>query len=67
VRFEKIVYEQLVNTRQLRRERVLSHPKKWYSEARTPAMKLAAIKLFDEGLTGRLYRMVEPIVARFVY
>jgi hypothetical protein len=39
VRLEKIVYEQLVNTRALKRERLLSRPSKWYSEPRTPVMR----------------------------
>lgn len=46
VRLEKLVYEQLVNIKALRRERVIGSPRKWYSEPRTPAMTLSAVKLF---------------------
>ncbi|CAK62649.1 unnamed protein product (macronuclear) [Paramecium tetraurelia] len=67
VRLEKLVYEQLVNIRALKRERIIGSPRKWYSEPRTPAMTLQAVKLFTQGWTGLIYKFVEPLFARFLY
>ncbi|CAK67090.1 unnamed protein product (macronuclear) [Paramecium tetraurelia] len=67
VRLEKLVYEQLVNIRALNRQRIIGSPRKWYSEPRTPAMTLSAMKLFTQGWTGLIYKMVEPLFARFLY
>ncbi|CAK64456.1 unnamed protein product (macronuclear) [Paramecium tetraurelia] len=67
VRLEKLVYEQLVNIRALKRERIIGSPRKWYSEPRTPAMTLQAVKLFTSGWTGLIYKFVEPLFARFLY
>ncbi|CAD8124157.1 unnamed protein product [Paramecium sonneborni] len=67
VRLEKLIYEQLVNIRALKRERIIGSPRKWYSEPRTPAMTLSAVKLFTQGWTGFLYKFVEPLFARFFY
>ncbi|CAD8118402.1 unnamed protein product [Paramecium sonneborni] len=67
VRLEKLIYEQLVNIRALKRERIIGSPRKWYSEPRTPAMTLSAVKLFTQGLSGQIYKLVEPLFARFFY
>jgi hypothetical protein len=42
VRLEKIAYEQLVNTKMFKRERVIGSPSKWYNESRYPATKVAS-------------------------
>ncbi len=67
VRLEKILYEQLVNTKQFKRERLIGRPSKWYTEARTPVIRQTAVRLCTEGFTGSLFRLVEPIIARFTY
>ncbi|CAD8125101.1 unnamed protein product [Paramecium sonneborni] len=67
VRLEKLLYEQLLNIRALNRQRIIGSPRKWYSEPRTPALTLSAMKLFTQGVTGQIYKMVEPLFARFFY
>lgn len=67
VRLEKVLYEQLVNTRTFKRERIISAPSKWYSEPRVPSLTLAAMRLYTQGITGQLFKLVEPFFARFVY
>ncbi len=67
VRLEKIVYEKLVNTQTLKRARVLGAPQKWYNESRDDAYSVSAHKLFREGLTARIYRLLEPAIARLTY
>lgn len=47
VRIEKVLYEQLVNIKQLNRGRTMAAPSKWYTENRHDAMKVAAHKVFN--------------------
>lgn len=64
VRLEKVLYEQLVNTNALKRARKLTVPSKWYTENRNDAYKVAAHKVFNEGITSIVLRTLEPILSR---
>jgi hypothetical protein len=59
VRFEKLIWEQLVNTRALGRERVISTPRKWFNSFRHEENKVAAHYWYTTGLTGVFFKAFE--------
>ena len=67
VRFEKLMYERLVNTEMLKRKRVIDTPKKWFWQQRNDEMRAQAHKVFNQGITGALFKAVEPIAAWIFY
>jgi len=67
MRIEKALYEQFVNIRQLNRARVIGTSSKWYNENRHDAYKVAAHKFCNEGLTSKVYRWLEPLLAKMTF
>lgn len=67
VRLEKIIYEQIFNNKLLNRQRVLGSPSKWFNENRHDFIKIKSYELLQTGWTGRIYRMLEPIIAKMSY
>lgn len=63
VRFEKLLWESLVNTKALGRERVISTPKKWFTANRHREVKVAAHYYYTEGLRSKLFRSVEGVMS----
>jgi hypothetical protein len=51
----------------LGRCRVIATPSKHFNENRNDAFKVAANKVFNQGVTGIVLRAVEPILAKFTY
>jgi len=67
MRFEKLLYEKVVNTRMLNRQRVMGNPKKWFNENRTEAHRIVAHKFFNQGITGAIFRPLEGIMSWLFY
>jgi len=67
VRFEKLAYEQLVNSAMLNRTRKMSAPSKFFPQSRWKDMQVDAVNLCSSGITGAIYRLLEPLIARFTY
>lgn len=67
VRLEKQIWETLLNTPVLGRARQLGRPSKWYTENRNDAYKVAAHKVFNQGLSAKFFRFLEPFLARFTW
>lgn len=67
VRLEKHLWEVFLNSSMLGRARVLGAPSKWYTENRNDAFKVAAHKVFNQGITSKVFRVLEPFLARFTY
>lgn len=67
VRLEKILYEQILNNKVLGRARKMTSPTKWFYESRQSVMSIAAHKLFQQGITGKLFKLVEPAFAWLFY
>lgn len=67
VRFEKLAYEQLVNSAMVNRSRKMAAPSKFFSQSRWKDMQVDAVNLCNTGLTGAIYRLLEPLIARFTY
>ena len=67
MRFEKLLYERMVNSKMLKRARTLDRPRKFHYENYTGHAKVQAHKLFGTGITGAIFRTVEPIVAWVFY
>ena len=67
VRFENLIYEQLLNIKLLGRARVFTSPHKWYNEPRHEAMKVAAHRVFVKSIFSSVFRMLEPIIAKGTY
>jgi len=67
VRLEKLLYERILNIRALKRERIIGAPQKWYAESRSDSLKVAANKLFNEGITATILRWLEPFLAKYTY
>lgn len=63
VRFEKLLWESLVNTKALGRERVIGAPKKWFTANRHREVKVAAHYYYTEGLRSKLFRSVENVMS----
>lgn len=59
VRFEKLIWEQLVNTKMFGRERVIGTPKKWFTANRHREVKVAAHYYFTGGLRASAFKAVE--------
>jgi len=51
----------------LKRARVISAPSKWFIENRHEAFKVAAYKAYHTGITGAIFRLFEPILAKFTW
>jgi hypothetical protein len=51
----------------LGRQRELGAPTKWYGEKRNEAFKVASYKLLNQGITGIIFKAVEPILAKFTW
>lgn len=67
VRLEKVITEQIFNNKAFRRARVLSTPSKWYTESRNDVYNVASHKLFNEGLTSIIFRVIEPAISYLTY
>lgn len=67
VRFEKLAYEQLVNSAVLNRSRKMTAPAKFFQQNRYKDAQIDAVQLCNTGLTGAVYRLLEPLIARFTY
>lgn len=67
VRLEKILYEQILNTKFLKRERVLASPSKWYNESRHEFTKIQSHNFLVKGWGSKIYRFLEPFTARLTY
>eukprot|EP01015_Nassula_variabilis_P027161 TRINITY_DN551_c0_g1_i5.p1 TRINITY_DN551_c0_g1~~TRINITY_DN551_c0_g1_i5.p1 ORF type:complete len:324 (+),score=83.20 TRINITY_DN551_c0_g1_i5:157-1128(+) len=67
VRFEKIAWEKFINSKALKRERVIGSPQKWHREDKFDNMLVASYKMFEYGISGKVLRMVEPLFAYFGY
>jgi len=48
----------------LKRARPIVAPSKWYTENRSTQYKVAANKMFNEGITGAILRKLEPLLAK---
>lgn len=59
VRFEKLIYESIFNTRALGRQRVIGAPRKWFTANKDTESKIAAHYYFTSGLVGALYKSIE--------
>lgn len=66
-RLEKILYEQLFNSKLLNRQRVLGSPSKWFNENRHDFVKIKSHEFLQTGLSGRIYKMLEPVIAKMSY
>lgn len=63
VRFEKLIYERILNNKAVGRERVISSPKKWFTANRHREVKVAAHYYFTGGLRAAMFRAVEPVMS----
>jgi hypothetical protein len=63
VRFEKLLWESLVNTKMFGRERVIAKPAKWFNASRNKENKVAAHYYFTQGLRATLFKSVENVLA----
>lgn len=63
VRFEKLIYEKILNSKALGRERVISSPKKWFTANRHREVKVAAHYYFTGGLRAAIFRTIEPVMS----
>ena len=67
VRFENLIYEQLVNIKLLGRSRVLTTPHKWYNEPRYDSILAATHRVLNKGILAPIYRLLEPLLAKATY
>ena len=67
VRFEKLAYEQLVNSAMANRARKMTAPAKFFQQNRWKDCQIDSVTLCNTGLTGMVYRLLEPLIARFTY
>lgn len=67
MRFEKLLYEKVVNTQMLKRQRVITSPKKWFNTQRNEAHRIVAHKVFNQGITGAIHRAIEPLLSWAFY
>jgi len=42
-------------------------PSKWYNENRHDAFKVASNRMFNQGITGFVFKIFEPLLARLTY
>lgn len=59
VRFEKLLWEKLVNTRALGRQRVIDVPRKWFNSSYHKDNKIAANYAFNTGIFKSIFRSLE--------
>jgi len=59
VRFEKLVWERLINVKALGRQRVIASPRKWFTANRNTENKIAAHYYFNTGIVGAAFKAVE--------
>eukprot|EP01016_Furgasonia_blochmanni_P002649 TRINITY_DN1102_c0_g1_i1.p1 TRINITY_DN1102_c0_g1~~TRINITY_DN1102_c0_g1_i1.p1 ORF type:complete len:370 (+),score=147.36 TRINITY_DN1102_c0_g1_i1:135-1244(+) len=67
VRLEKVLYERLVNTKTFGRARQIATPAKYYNENRAESLYVGSFYLLATGLTGRIYRFIEPVISKLGY
>jgi hypothetical protein len=67
VRLEKVLWERLLNTRALGRERVIGAPSKWFEANRHNEAKVASHYMYTQGLRASVFRMFEPLMAWLFY
>jgi len=61
VRFEKLLWERLVNTKALGRQRVIASPRKWFTGDRDTESKVAAHYYFNTGIFGAVFKSLEGV------
>lgn len=67
VRFEKLLWEQVANTKVLGRERTFVTPSKWFNINRSDWYKATQHTVFNTGISGAIFRGLEPIFQKFIY
>jgi hypothetical protein len=63
VRFEKLIWERLVNVKALGRQREIASPKKWFTANRNTENKIAAHFYLGTGITNAAFKVVEGALA----
>lgn len=63
MRFEKVIWESLVNTKMFGRERVIAQPVKWFNASRNKENKVAAHYYFTQGLRATLFKSFESVLS----
>jgi hypothetical protein len=58
VRFEKLAYEQIINSAVLNRNRKIVAPSKFFPQNRYKAIQVDGMRFTREGLTGIIYRII---------
>jgi hypothetical protein len=67
VRLEKVILEKFLNSKPLKRQRAISSPSKWYKEDKIDNMLVAATKIYDHGISGKIFKYLEPAFAYLGY
>lgn len=63
MRLEKVAYERIINSAALGRQRVIGAPRKWYFQDKDSAQTILAHQVLNQGITGTLFRVFEPVIA----
>jgi len=61
MRFEKLIWESLVNTKTFGRERVIASPRKWFTASRNKENKVAAHYYFTHGIRASIFKSMEGV------
>mmetsp|Transcript_40905 Transcript_40905/g.47561 ORF Transcript_40905/g.47561 Transcript_40905/m.47561 type:complete len:332 (+) Transcript_40905:39-1034(+) len=63
MRLEKVAYEKIINTHMFGRQRKIGSPIKWYFQDREKAQTILAHQVMNKGITGTIFRVLEPVIA----